>query len=373
MTIFQLVNVLFIASLCQLLLFILFLVVDRKGNWRLNINLVLILMFMAIPYSSAFFMVQRPRIDYLPLVHISGATFFFVGPLLYLYLRKYLSNRFLSLKSDIFHIILFLFVLVPFGFFTAAESDNYSASFADFRYYFYFIPYCLLYIVFSLILIIRYKNIPIAERRPLFWPVFLFTGNLILQLVGGALFFIWIVCPAIMLNFYASRLYFIMNPYSFILYLLAFIIFINILIFFTLRGIQVVSHQSKYRYSRLSPEGKKQYEKKIREWIEKERPYLNPLLSLDGMALSLGISSKDLSQILNECFTLNFADFINSYRVQEAIRLLENDTENRTILDISLEAGFNAKSTFNLVFKKHTGISPREYLKKVLMKKSSCT
>jgi AraC-like DNA-binding protein len=371
--IFKLINVLFIASLCQLFLFIFFLILDRKGNWRLNVNLVFVLVFIAIPYSSSFFLVQRPGIDYLPLVHISGATGFCVGPLLYLYLRKYLTNRFFYLKSDISHVLLFLFVLVPFVVFAIVESTNYSASFVDYRYIYCFITYDFLYIVLSLILIIRYRNIPTAERRPLFWPIFLFSGNLGLKIVNSAIFFIWVVCPARMLNFYASRLYFMMNPFSFILYMMVFIIFINVLIFFTLRGIQVVSHQSKYRYSRLSPEGKGLFEKKIREWMEKERPYLDPLLSLDGMALSLGISNKDLSQILNECFTLNFADFINSYRVKEAIRLLENDTENRTILDISLDAGFNAKSTFNLVFKKHTGVSPREYMKKVLKKKSVCS
>ena len=68
---------------------------------------------------------------------------------------------------------------------------------------------------------------------------------------------------------------------------------------------------------------------------------------------------------------VNFADYINSFRVQEAIHLFENDTNNRTILNISLDAGFNAKSTFNLVFKKHTGVSPREYIKNMMRNKAA--
>jgi AraC-like DNA-binding protein len=99
--------------------------------------------------------------------------------------------------------------------------------------------------------------------------------------------------------------------------------------------------------------------------MKNEKPYRNPLLSLNSMARSLHISPKYLSQIINERFTQNFSDFINSYRVQETIDLINQGDQSRTILDISHEAGFNAKSTFNLVFKKHTGISPREYMKKI--------
>jgi AraC-like DNA-binding protein len=145
-----------------------------------------------------------------------------------------------------------------------------------------------------------------------------------------------------------------------------FVFFTNSLILFALRGVHTLQLQAKYRYSRLSNEEKNHFKQKIRELMENSKPYLDPLLSLDSMALSLGVSSKALSQILNECFTLNFADFINSFRVQEAMYLLKNDTQNRTILNISLDAGFNAKSTFNLVFKKHTGVSPREFIKNAM-------
>jgi len=105
-------------------------------------------------------------------------------------------------------------------------------------------------------------------------------------------------------------------------------------------------------------------EKRLRDIMETERPYLDPLLSLNTLARRMNISSKELSQIINECCDMNFSDFVNSFRVREVIRLIETGTENRTILDISLDAGFNSKSTFNHAFKKHTGKSPRDYLAK---------
>jgi AraC-like DNA-binding protein len=145
---------------------------------------------------------------------------------------------------------------------------------------------------------------------------------------------------------------------------MGFFFFTNILILLAFSGMYILKNQTKYKRSRLSSDGKLKSEKQLRELMDNEKPYLDPLLSLNGLARQLHLSTKELSQIINECFAMNFSDFINSFRVKEVIRLFEQDTENRTILDISLEAGFNSKSTFNHVFKKTTGLSPRDYLKK---------
>jgi AraC-like DNA-binding protein len=58
----------------------------------------------------------------------------------------------------------------------------------------------------------------------------------------------------------------------------------------------------------------------------------------------------------------SFYDVINSYRVEEAKRLLlDEKNRNYTILSVGFEAGFNSKTTFNTVFKKFTGVTPTEY------------
>jgi len=58
----------------------------------------------------------------------------------------------------------------------------------------------------------------------------------------------------------------------------------------------------------------------------------------------------------------SFYDVINSYRVEEAKRLLlDEKNRNYTILSVGFEAGFNSKTTFNPVFKKFTGVTPTEY------------
>ena len=62
--------------------------------------------------------------------------------------------------------------------------------------------------------------------------------------------------------------------------------------------------------------------------------------------------------------TVNFYDFINKYRVEEAKKLLIEDIHNYKILAIAYEVGFNSKATFNRVFKKFTELTPSEFKEK---------
>ena len=56
----------------------------------------------------------------------------------------------------------------------------------------------------------------------------------------------------------------------------------------------------------------------------------------------------------------SFFEFVNTVRVHEAARLLCEEPD-RNILDIAMTVGFNSKSTFNLAFKRATGMTPSHY------------
>jgi AraC-like DNA-binding protein len=93
-----------------------------------------------------------------------------------------------------------------------------------------------------------------------------------------------------------------------------------------------------------------------------EKPYLDPNLSLPQLANDSGIPSHYLSQIINETFGLNFFDFINQYRVEEVkTKIVDPKFDSYSLLGIAFECGFNSKSAFNRIFKKSTGLTPREY------------
>lgn len=103
---------------------------------------------------------------------------------------------------------------------------------------------------------------------------------------------------------------------------------------------------------------------KLLAYMEEKKPYLNSELTLSTLAKDLGISRSQLSSLINEGTGDNFYDFVNKYRVEEVKRLMTDpEVKNYNLLGIALEAGFKSKSTFNLIFKRFTGLTPSEYRK----------
>ncbi|WP_039916973.1 helix-turn-helix domain-containing protein [Cellvibrio mixtus] len=104
----------------------------------------------------------------------------------------------------------------------------------------------------------------------------------------------------------------------------------------------------------------------ISRYMDAEKPYLTPALTLEKLAGQLKIQPRLLSNIINRHFDCNFFEFINSYRVEEAKRMLaDNRYSDKTMLDIMLDVGFNSKATFNTLFKKKAGMTPSEYRRAV--------
>lgn len=100
--------------------------------------------------------------------------------------------------------------------------------------------------------------------------------------------------------------------------------------------------------------------------MEEQSPYLDPELTLTRLAKDLNISRSQLSQVINDGIGDNFYDFINKYRVEQVKKLIvDPKMKNFNMLGIALEAGFKSKSTFNLIFKRFTGLTPTEYRKNI--------
>jgi len=98
--------------------------------------------------------------------------------------------------------------------------------------------------------------------------------------------------------------------------------------------------------------------------ILNQKLYKNPELSLADLAEKLSISKQELSGLINSKANCNFHSYINQLRIEEVkIELLNDKNKHMSILGIALECGFNSKSTFNLVFKKQTGITPNQFIK----------
>lgn len=99
--------------------------------------------------------------------------------------------------------------------------------------------------------------------------------------------------------------------------------------------------------------------------IENQKLFLNPEINIESLGRELNIKAKFISESIKKNTEYNFNDYINSFRIAEVKKMLDNsDFSNYTIIAIGLEAGFNSKASFYRAFKKFEGITPREYLKK---------
>jgi len=118
----------------------------------------------------------------------------------------------------------------------------------------------------------------------------------------------------------------------------------------------------KYEKSRLTPERSQRYLKRLIEFMENQKPYTNGNLTVQKLAEELSIPTAHLSQTINEQLGQSFSEFLNSYRIDEAKRRLRDPAfKHLSILGIAEDVGFNSKSSFNAVFKKHTHITPSEF------------
>ncbi|GJM07965.1 MAG: hypothetical protein DHS20C11_02410 [Lysobacteraceae bacterium] len=86
--------------------------------------------------------------------------------------------------------------------------------------------------------------------------------------------------------------------------------------------------------------------------------------NLDHATLAhvMEITPHQLSQLFSVHLNTSFSELINQRRVQEAQRLLCDMSSRQSVMDIGLEAGFASNATFYRAFKKHTGMTPRQYL-----------
>ncbi len=97
----------------------------------------------------------------------------------------------------------------------------------------------------------------------------------------------------------------------------------------------------------------------IDKFIKSQKIYLQPKYTLQNLSGDLNIGSSTLSASINKNAKKSFVDYINEMRVKQAKKfLLDHKYEGYTIASIGLESGFNSKSAFYDVFKKHTGMTP---------------
>ncbi|MCY1127040.1 helix-turn-helix transcriptional regulator [Frigidibacter sp. RF13] len=114
----------------------------------------------------------------------------------------------------------------------------------------------------------------------------------------------------------------------------------------------------KYERSALTADHAARIAARIEAAMRRDLLYRDPNLSLWGLAKHIGVTSNYVSQTLNETLGESFFDYVNGWRVRDAIGQLT--ATDQTILAIAYDVGFNSRSPFYKAFKRETGKTPTE-------------
>jgi AraC-like DNA-binding protein len=187
-----------------------------------------------------------------------------------------------------------------------------------------------------------------ADKKLVEWLKLLFYG----------LTSIWIVY---VLNLFEENIPYVIGPivYSFTVYTITYLAFLN-------KYIQL-TNTVKYQSSNFGEDEITNHFEAIEMHVKGRKLFLEPEVSLPMLSKNLKISTQKISYAINTRARCNFNEYINRYRVEYAINLLNKEEGKAlTIASIGTEAGFNSLSSFNQAFKKVTGKTPSQFRSSVV-------
>ncbi|HEX8710056.1 MAG TPA: helix-turn-helix domain-containing protein [Pyrinomonadaceae bacterium] len=341
----------------------------KGGNRVANRILAALVFTIALTLAGAVTRTMHYDFAFPHLSRIHDPFPFLAVPLLFLYIKTLISRKSVFSKKELLHFIPFILCagyLIPYYLQSREAKLQYMIS----EYYYpspgrwYYVRSALLILVagFYLVLIVlnilrfaregKGQNSP-AGRAILFQIRFFVIGFLIL-FVGGVLRYL--------LDDTAKTNLLVPLGASIFIYAIGYLSFKNPEVLTREEDEPVLV--KKYERSSLTAETAERYLKRLLQLMETEKLYLDSGLTISKLAEKLSVPAPHLSQTINERLSQNFIDFINTYRVEEAKRrLLDPAWKHYSVLAIAEEVGFNSKSSFNSVFKKHVRMTPSEFRK----------
>lgn len=367
MSIYGLLVILSFLGAFQGLLLAFALVSVKKGNKIANRLLAAFVFVASISIFGGVMLTTNYVFDLPHLTRIHHPFTYLAGPLLYLYLKTLISKKPTFARKDFLHFIPFVMCfiyLIPYYFQSAAEKlqiMGIERQDPGMRQWYYFrstvlIVQFLVYLFAVIWMLVKHSRQ--AKKN----------GIKLDKSVRFQIRFLVISCASLW-TLGVLRYLLDSSPQTNLLVLLGVACIVYGLGYICLIKPEVVSGAdeaqsplAKYENSTLSSQRSDRYLKKLLQIMETEKLYTDCELSLQKVAEKISIPPHHLSQIINERLNQSFSDFVNSYRVEEVKKnLLEPRKKHYSILAIAEDSGFNSKSSFNSVFKKHTNITPSKF------------
>lgn len=288
-------------------------------------------------------------------------TFPLVGPLLFLYIKSVSVKNFHFSSKHLLHLVPFISILII----DLLNRRNFPLSPDNRTHY---LTYCteisvilvqfLVYIIVSFIFTRRL----IMQDKPERFSRDNINPYLMRNIVW-IISIIWIIFTMYCIQTY-FRFYFPTRVIEALFYsLLSYWI-----LYYELSGQRITSINNftvRYRSSSLATEDALKLKTIILDYLIKNESYKDHNITLGKFAKSISMTPHIVSQVVNEHLSCNFNDFINSFRVEEAKKMLsDTGMKNITVASIAYDCGFNTLSAFNTAFKKFTGLTPSQFRNK---------
>ncbi|WP_323758495.1 helix-turn-helix domain-containing protein [Roseivirga sp.] len=350
----SIINILQLLLVFQSVVFMTFLLSQGRGKYISNSLLAIFLFVLAVHMISNFAF----DLNLLwPIPDLTNSYGFLYGPLIFLYIKSLVYKDFQLALRNALHLLPWLIIL-SISYFTTIpirlSGISILISFST-------------YLIFSFRLIKRFhliiKNTQSRfDSIALLWMQRFLYGLIFITLVD-TIHNLIVVNNLVMENLF----------YGFLITALLF--FVTSLVFHGLRqpelfqGVSVEDEAlvndaaSSYTSSKLSQKEIDSMAELIQSYFNSNQPHRDPDLNIQKLAESMNLSSRTISEVINRYYKQNFSDFVNSFRIQEAISLLKNSNDKTTVLEILYAVGFNSKSSFYTAFKIKMGMTPSEFKK----------
>lgn len=106
---------------------------------------------------------------------------------------------------------------------------------------------------------------------------------------------------------------------------------------------------------------------RITQLVEEKQLFLIKDLKISDIARELGTNATYISACINGQMGISFPEFISRYRVEHAIKLMQEHPEMSSV-EVWEASGFNNEKTFFRRFRSQTGMTPAEWKKQNSMK-----
>lgn len=117
-----------------------------------------------------------------------------------------------------------------------------------------------------------------------------------------------------------------------------------------------------YTFSRLFGNNIKEHSLVNKIVAISEERFTDPNLSLTAVSQELSYNPKYISHLFKEKMGIAYSEYLRSLRLKFAISLFDRGLDS--VKNVALLSGFTDPLYFSTVFKKHIGLSPKEYKEK---------